>query len=129
LQYLDILFLTPTEQKESSFETCNKIIAKNKEEQTARARAQLKATKLSSELISELEIPCEQDEEVAEAALSPSEAHWESTLDLDLEEESDIEYYDEDVYLSDDLELDDVVATASQAPKPIKLLLLLHHVL
>jgi hypothetical protein len=69
--------------------------------------------KLSSGLISELEIPWKQDEEVAEAALPLSEAHWESTLDLDLEEEPDIEYYDEDVYLSeDDLELDGAVATA-----------------
>jgi hypothetical protein len=43
---------------------------------------------------------------VAEAALPPSEVHWESTLDLDVEEESDIEYYDEDAYLSEgDLEL------------------------
>jgi hypothetical protein len=53
---------------------------KNKEEQMARARAQLEAMKLFSQFISELEMPCEQDEEVVEAALPPSEADWESTF-------------------------------------------------
>jgi hypothetical protein len=53
----------------------------------ARATAQLKVEELSSELIFQLEIPCEQDEEVAEAALPPLEAHWEGTLDSDLEED------------------------------------------
>jgi hypothetical protein len=41
----------------------------------ARATAQLKVEELSSELIPQLQIPCEQDEEVAEAALPPLEAH------------------------------------------------------
>jgi hypothetical protein len=70
-------------------------------------------------LISKLEIPCEQDEEVAKTTLPLSEAHWEGTLDSDLEEESDIEYSNEKIYLSeDDLELDNTVATVSQASKP-----------
>jgi hypothetical protein len=74
--------------------------------------------KLSSELISELEIPWEQYEAVAGATLSPSEAHWNGTLGSDLEEEVDTEYSNEEVYLSeDDLGLNDAFATASQVPK------------
>jgi hypothetical protein len=42
----------------------------------------------------------------------------EGAFDSDLKEESDVEHSDEEVYLSqDDLELDDAIATASQAPK------------
>jgi hypothetical protein len=44
------------------------------------ARARLKVMKLSSDLISKLEIPWGQDEEMAEAALTLPEAHWGSTL-------------------------------------------------
>jgi hypothetical protein len=70
---------------------------------------------LSSELISELEIPWEQDEAAAGAALPSWEARWEGTLESGLEEESDTEYSDEEVYLSeDDL---DAFATASQGPR------------
>jgi hypothetical protein len=58
----------------------------------------LKVAELSSELISELAIPCEQDEEVAEATLPPSEAHWEGTLDSNHEEESTIEHSNEERY-------------------------------
>jgi hypothetical protein len=84
----------------------------------ARATAQPKVEELSSELISHLEIPFEQNEEVAEAALPPSEAHWEGTLDSDLEEKPGIEYSDEKVYLSEGgLELGDTVSIASQVPK------------
>jgi hypothetical protein len=62
---------------------------------------------------------CEPGEEVAEATVPPSEAHREGVLDSNHEEESDTEYSDEEIYLSeDDLELDDAVATVSQAPKP-----------
>jgi hypothetical protein len=79
----------------------------------ARAIAQLKVAELSPELLSELEILYEQDEDVAEAALPLSEAYLEGTLDLDFEEELDIEYSEEGVYLSeDDLELDKAVPTA-----------------
>jgi hypothetical protein len=46
---------------------CNQIRAKNKEEQIARAIAQLKIAELSSEPISKLEILCKPDGEVAEA--------------------------------------------------------------
>jgi hypothetical protein len=96
---------------------CNQIRVKNKEEQMARAIAQLKVAELSSELISELEISCKQDEEVTEVTVPLSEAHWEGTLDSDHEEESDIEYSDKGIYLNEnDLELDDAVATVSQAP-------------
>jgi hypothetical protein len=49
-----------------------------------RATAQLKVEEFSSELISQLEIPCEKDEEVAEAALPLLEPHWEGTLGSDL---------------------------------------------
>jgi hypothetical protein len=45
-----------------------------------RVTAQLKVKELSSELISQLKIPCEQDEEVAEGALPLLEAHLEGTL-------------------------------------------------
>jgi hypothetical protein len=43
---------------------CNRIRARDKEERMGRAIAQLKVSELSSELISELEIPCARDEEV-----------------------------------------------------------------
>jgi hypothetical protein len=46
----------------------------------ARARVQLKVTKLLSEFNSELEIPCEQNEDADEAALPPSESDWESWI-------------------------------------------------
>jgi hypothetical protein len=46
---------------------------KNKEKQMVRATAQLKVEELSSELISQLEILCEQDEEAAESFLNPAD--------------------------------------------------------
>jgi hypothetical protein len=88
LQYLDILLaMSQPNRRNRQIVKCDEIIAKNKEERITRATAQLKVEKLSSELISQPEIPCVQDEEVAEAALPPSEVHWGDTLDSDLEEE------------------------------------------
>jgi hypothetical protein len=59
---------------------------------------------------------------LAEATVSLSEAHWEGILNSDHEEESDIEYSDKEIYLSeDDLGLDDTVATVSHAPSRMRL--------
>jgi hypothetical protein len=111
--------MAPPNKRKLHMAKCDQIRAKNKEEQMARAIVQLRVAELSSELTSKLEIPCEQDEEVAEATVPPSEAHWDGILDSDHEEESDIEYSNKEIYLSeDDLELDDAVVTVSQAPTP-----------
>jgi hypothetical protein len=88
LQYLEILLaMSRPNRRNCHIVKCAAAFAIRSSLFFAMISLRLKVKELLSELISQLEIPCEQDEEVTEAALPPSEAHWVGTFDSGLEED------------------------------------------